>query len=375
MEAAPPPGPTGGTATQVLDERRTSFKLGRRHKESAGGTERPAEPPRPSSDEVAEVVDTVTPSAATAGSTDQPAMPVPPASADQVEMAAAAEAVEEAEDTGKVDNLFARIRADRAKAVAEAGEVLADGTDADQGEAGPVAGATAAGTEVSNEDEALLQRRDEAIGTIEASLARKLKRVLQDEQNDLLDKLRGLRTQPTAAVVLPGREAHLERFAIAGRPLLAKAAAAGAAFMASIVGRSNQAAAEETTDLDDLTANLAAAIVDPLRRRLEQAFTDTYDDDPAVLAESLGSAYREWKTQRIEQTASDHVASAFARGAFASAPDGTVLRWVVEDVDGPCPDCDDNALAGGLTKGEPFPTGQRHPPAHAGCRCLLVVEA
>ncbi|MEA2247481.1 MAG: hypothetical protein QOH46_2010, partial [Solirubrobacteraceae bacterium] len=23
-------------------------------------------------------------------------------------------------------------------------------------------------------------------------------------------------------------------------------------------------------------------------------------------------------------------------------------------------------------KGEPFPTGQLHPPAHLGCRCLLV---
>jgi len=48
---------------------------------------------------------------------------------------------------------------------------------------------------------------------------------------------------------------------------------------------------------------------------------------------------------------------------------------VAEDVDGPCPDCDDNTLAGELPKGEEFPTGQLHPPAHAGCRCLLVLRA
>lgn len=48
------------------------------------------------------------------------------------------------------------------------------------------------------------------------------------------------------------------------------------------------------------------------------------------------------------------------------------MRWIVEDTDGPCPDCDDDALAGELPKGEAFPTGQHHPPAHSGCRCLLV---
>ena len=48
------------------------------------------------------------------------------------------------------------------------------------------------------------------------------------------------------------------------------------------------------------------------------------------------------------------------------------MRWVVDDVDGPCPDCDDDALAGLLPKGEEFPTGQTYPPAHSGCRCLLV---
>jgi hypothetical protein len=29
-------------------------------------------------------------------------------------------------------------------------------------------------------------------------------------------------------------------------------------------------------------------------------------------------------------------------------------------------------LAGPVPRGEAFPTGHPHPPAHAGCRCLLA---
>jgi hypothetical protein len=90
------------------------------------------------------------------------------------------------------------------------------------------------------------------------------------------------------------------------------------------------------------------------------------------VADSLGAVYRQWKTERIEDIARHHVAAAFSRAVFIAAPFGSPLRWVFGDA-GPCPDCDDNALAGPTVKGEAYPTGQLHPPAHAGCRCLLVV--
>ena len=47
-----------------------------------------------------------------------------------------------------------------------------------------------------------------------------------------------------------------------------------------------------------------------------------------------------------------------------------MLRWVPAEVE-QCPDADDNALEP-TCKGRPFPTGQSCPPAHAGCRCLVV---
>jgi hypothetical protein len=124
--------------------------------------------------------------------------------------------------------------------------------------------------------------------------------------------------------------------------------------------------------LDACAGQLADAIVDPLRRRLEAVLSAGEGDDPVILAEAVGAAYREWKTKRVETVAADHVAAAFTIGVYSTTPAGATLRWLVEDADGPCSDCDDNALAGDQAKGEAFPTGQRHPPAHPGCRCLLV---
>jgi hypothetical protein len=53
---------------------------------------------------------------------------------------------------------------------------------------------------------------------------------------------------------------------------------------------------------------------------------------------------------------------------------GLVGQHVASDDGGPCPDCDDDALAGPTRKGDAFPTGQLHPPAHPGCRCVLAAE-
>ena len=58
----------------------------------------------------------------------------------------------------------------------------------------------------------------------------------------------------------------------------------------------------------------------------------------------------------------------------ATDADGSA-RWVVDDGGAPCPDCDDNALAGPVPHGSEFPTGDLHPPAHPGCRCLAAPAA
>ncbi|MGH3471057.1 MAG: hypothetical protein ACRDPG_03300, partial [Nocardioidaceae bacterium] len=191
--------------------------------------------------------------------------------------------------------------------------------------------------------------------------------------NDLLDRLRGLRGEPTAASLLPDRTEQVARYTRAARPLVERAATSGVAFGAEQVGTETPRGQDEVAPaVIDLAEEAASTIVEALRRRLEKALGANVGEEQAVLVEALGSAYREWKSERIERIAGDVLSASFSRGTWHAVPAGTPLRWVVEDTDGPCPDCDDDALAGGLPKGEAFPTGQAHPPAHPGCRCLLV---
>ncbi|HEX4864900.1 MAG TPA: DivIVA domain-containing protein [Acidimicrobiales bacterium] len=287
-----------------------------------------------------------------------------------------------------VEQLFARIRGSEALAPVEAPEPAhaepeANAEPEGQGDAATEADTDAvadptiqieaeaevADTNRVNGSESWLQRREVQLVDLETGLTRKLKRALQDEQNDILDRLRGLRGEPTAAALLPPLDEHAARYAKASLPLVERAASAGAAFAGDVLG---SAPAGRPAEVEDLAGEAASTIVGPLRRRLEHLISSAAGEEQSVLVESLGAAYREWKSHRIERVAGDVLAAAFSRGTWNATPDGTSFRWIVEDVDGPCPDCDDDALAGDLPKGEPFPTGQPHPPAHSGCRCLLV---
>jgi DivIVA domain-containing protein len=296
---------------------------------------------------------------------------------------------------GKVDQLFARIRAGRSERhkETEAAESQPDEavttiigstepapppTELTESEIAAGAPPDEPGRDVAapetvgpDADEALLQQREQALVDLEMSLTRKFKRALQDEHNDLLDRLRNLRGEPTPARLLSNRDEQVAHYASAAQPLVDRAAVAGVAFAVQTLDRQGRANAS-APPVADLAREAATSIVDALRRRLEQAIAASSGDEQQVMVEAVGGAYREWKSHRIERIAGDALTAAFARGTWSEAPDGTTLRWIVDDVDGPCPDCDDDSLAGGLPRGERFPTGQCHPPAHSGCRCLLV---
>jgi hypothetical protein len=107
-----------------------------------------------------------------------------------------------------------------------------------------------------------------------------------------------------------------------------------------------------------------------MRERVVRSLEESGGDLDEVTGR-LRALYREWKGQHIAATARHYAAAAYAAGAFDAAPPGAELRWLVDQA-GECPDADDNALADGVRKGEPFPTGDRCAPAHPGCRCLVV---
>lgn len=305
---------------------------------------------------------------------EAPAPDQPPADAVAGEPAASLGEPAVASPAGAgVEELFARIRAGRAEAVAKALEVLSGDAEeapaAEGADGGPAAidlRTTAAVEPDPAGEESLLRRRDAAVEGIEPKVARRLKRALQDEQNEVLDRLRSSRAGAGATDVLPSPGDQAARYAQAATDLLAEAATAGVAFVAAAAG-----ARQEPPPVDEIAAELAASLAEPLRRALERAF-DSDSTDPSLVFERIGAAYRECKAQRIEGLAGDAVTAAFGRGALSALPAGAEARWVVDDDGRPCPDCDDNALAGPTAAGEPFPTGQPHPPAHAGCRCLLA---
>lgn len=263
---------------------------------------------------------------------------------------------------GGVDELFARIRADRPP-----GDLDPPLTGLfDPAPAPPVAEPPSVDAVVS---ETALEGRDDLLDNLEAGLTRALKRVLGDEQNEVLDGLRRLGAS-SSLEVLPEAAVQTASYRDAATPWLQQAARAGIGFVSEPGGGTDAEKAHPSLDTQAMA--LARDLVEPLRERLERALDGGADaEDPSVVAERLRATYRQWKVQQVEECARHHVVAAFSAGAFAATPDVTTLQWLVDD-DGHCPDCDDNALAGPTAKGQPFPTGQLHPPAHPGCRCLLV---
>ena len=293
-----------------------------------------------------------------------------------------------------VDALFAKIRASREDGPAARGEPddvagqtveepaveMADPTapnavvdaSVDGGDMPEAAeGAEVAPPEARNP---VVIRRDEMTAPLVKALARRLKRTLQDDQNDLLDRLRSAHFQ-WSAEILPRDPEHLDSYATAALPHLMEAGQAGASFVGS-----EGTHRPLTDDVAKVAHELAEAVSLPLRRRLLEGEGEHMSGaDEQVVAEHVGSAFREWKGERIERLAGDYVVAAFSLGSLAGAQrkKNLQIEWIAATATGgePCPDCEDNMLNGPQRPGGDFPTGHVHPPAHPGCRCLLAPSA
>ncbi|MFN5651280.1 MAG: hypothetical protein ACK49M_07385, partial [Actinomycetes bacterium] len=80
---------------------------------------------------------------------------------------------------------------------------------------------------------------------------------------------------------------------------------------------------------------------------------------------------RKWKMTGIDEHVDDVACAAYNAGAYLSLEPSTAIHWLVDAESACCGDCADNSLAGAVTKGQAFPTGDMHPMAHTGCRCLI----
>jgi hypothetical protein len=167
-----------------------------------------------------------------------------------------------------------------------------------------------------------------------------------------------------------------ERIAASVSTSLDAAWHAGELFVDGVIGPKSMGQAatglERNGELAEIAQALSNEIVEPIRRRMEAGLAHAGADDGAV-HDAIGSAFRDWRASRIDEVAGDFTHRTFARAiVHSSRARNAKIRWLVDDGDLECPDCDDNALAGPAIAGSLFPTGHSHPPVHPGCRCILV---
>jgi hypothetical protein len=295
--------------------------------------------------------------------------------------------------SASVDDLFARLRAARAESVVERAQ-QSNAEDADAAEDTPVADtdtetdetvsltiiedlsvfqASPKAPEVEEApDDTLFGQRDASLTPIIVACAKKLKRVLADEQNEILHTLRRNDPVRTIDTMLPWETEQAARYAAAITADLEKAALMGAASIDKGTVKEHKADINRAGATKTAIEALTTTIVAPLRERLERAVSDAAGDN-AELADTVRGLYREWKTQRIDEHLDDVARAAFGRGALAAVVPGTRVCWMVDPHGPACPDAEDNALAGEVAAGQPFPTGHTSAPAHEGCRCMLAL--
>jgi len=271
------------------------------------------------------------------------------------------EAVEARDDV--VVDLFARLRADSSIVVDDTGDepepVPDDSTASDTSD-----------ELVAADEETPFDQRDADLTPLIVASAKKLKRVLADEQNEVLDALRRREPVRELADLLPLPADHLARFRVAIVDDLLAAANAGASLVSpGRVARLTKPDATRAVQAGD--AVLDEWLIVPLRERLDRCVADG-DGDNAGIAKRVRAVYRECKTQHIDEQLDDVIRSAHGSGLFSVIESGTAVDWVSDPSHAACADCNDNTLGGAVAAGVAFPTGHLFPPAHLGCRCLLL---
>ena len=163
----------------------------------------------------------------------------------------------------------------------------------------------------------------------------------------------------------PTADDHAGRWAEPRRPTaLAEAAAAGAA----VGGR--QRRGRRPTWPTSWPAALVAAAAGADRAQLRRPPTATSTTSPTGCGRSTGSG-RTSGSPRPSRTTRPPPTPGACYDALPAGRQGALGRR--PGPAGPCPDCDDNVLAGDHRQGRASsPPGNRCAPAHPGCRCLVL---
>ncbi len=233
-------------------------------------------------------------------------------------------------------------------------------------------GAVALATEDTRAPDArLLDRRDELLEPAERLLARNLKRLVGDEQNEVLDRARRIKRQRAELGDLLDGDAAEAYMAALSEPYLL-AAAAGAQMWCETSGIS--IVEPDAADVADALRRQVGELLELRRVHVREALEshDRSGADASELVDQMRAAYRELRATAVPELAADLAAGGFTAGSRRAAESDDTWRWIPDNGGLPCADAEDNALAGAVVCGAEFPTGDIVPPAHPGCRCIVV---
>ena len=265
-----------------------------------------------------------------------------------------------------VDDLFARLREAGAESVASSVKNTKTPTKKEKSPEKKVKVPTPIEPDLK-----MFERRDAALVAVDEAVAKKLKRVLADEENAMLNYLQSKKAQVALEKVLPSVENQLQNYVEATSKELIEAAMSGAQSLSKSLKADLRKKISNTTVMQVMSKKLADDIVYPLRERIQKC-VESSAGNAGEMSSLIRTVYREWKMQQIDKLVGDVSRLAYSRGAYLVLESGTKVCWMVDPNGPPCSDAEDNSLAGQVACGEKFPTGHEHPVIHSGCKCLVV---
>ncbi|MEX0766927.1 MAG: hypothetical protein WD029_00465, partial [Microthrixaceae bacterium] len=217
--------------------------------------------------------------------------------------------------------------------------------------------------------------RDKLLAPIEKQLSKALRRLASDEQNDVLDYLRRIKnSRPDFEKVLDSPDHVLAKFTESLQDDFSQAVAAGSEFWTSRAGASSDSLFSADDQVKECLQSNLEQFLQIHRAHLERSFKegDEAGLENSERAERIRATYRDWRSDALSELAGDLATAGFTQGERLAAGPGTPWCWAVDHGGLPCADGEDNALEGPIACGDPFPTGDITPPAHPGCRCILL---
>ncbi|MEY4128947.1 MAG: hypothetical protein RIS81_696 [Actinomycetota bacterium] len=265
-----------------------------------------------------------------------------------------------------VDDLFARLREAGAQSVASSVKNSKPPTKKEKPSETKVKVPTPIEPDLK-----MFERRDTALVAVDEAVAKKLKRVLADEENAMLNYLQSKKAQVALEKVLPSVENQLQNYVEATSKELIEAAMSGAQSLSKSLKADLRKKVSNTSVMQVMSKKLADDIVYPLRERIQKC-VEKSGGSASEMSSLIRTVYREWKMQQIDKLVGDISRLAYSRGAYLVLETGTKVCWMVDPNGPPCSDAEDNSLGGEVACGEKFPTGHEHPVIHSGCKCLVV---